>query len=631
MSHSTRNPELFVRLVFGVLGACLLLNILNWLLYGLDIPYWDDWRPYLLGEAGDFSLKTLFHPVNDTLYPVGLALDALAQRFLLGNSLVYQFLSMSVVLGGLLILQWRLLVKALGDRVLAACASSALLLMLQPGSYWGLQNMAYHQALPLLALLYALDLIYCQTWRGRISPLLIFVTGLFAGMTYISGAFAILAAGIGLLISAAFTSDRRSNVITGGTALLLSGFMTSIPQGWVIAFYQKGSHNGAPLALPIELDFWMFLLGEMGRSLILPIDQPLLAIAWVGLSLSLLLVSLVWLAKAARHTSRAPSENKLGSDLLKDHLGIYVAIGSAVAAYIFLVAAGRANVRDPSISAPIDVFLHGFQRFHFFWLTALWPWLIATVLAYLRPRIQGIRIPITLAAVVILVCGFNGAFAHSSYYRTAATDRLLGLRCLEDRLEAGLPLICESLYPATDLTQALHFADQAGSSFSRSLTLDTSVEVGFGAAAPFPLELKEGDALVSTFPAERIVGEINSLGIFVGTHGGKSNGTMRLEICQGLRCSVAERSIVDAQDNDFMAVTFDKSLDIFSDQPVTVTASTHGTSFPIAIWSYPAHPEWGGTQNLVRESGEHELRTDTSARMKFAFDRDVPRRLRGPG
>ena len=124
----------------------------------IDLPFYDDWRAYIQGRAGLLDLGYLFTPENGTYYPVGKMLDAIAQRYLDGNSVAYQFLSMTIVLGSLLALQWRLLSFAMKDRLFAASAFSLTVFMLQPGSYWGHQNLAYHQAVPLLCLVAVLAL-----------------------------------------------------------------------------------------------------------------------------------------------------------------------------------------------------------------------------------------------------------------------------------------------------------------------------------------------------------------------------------------------------------------------------------------------------------------------------------------
>ena len=98
----------------------LFLGGLAWLRYGIDIPWFDDWRGYMDGNIHSLSLDYLFRSVNDTLAPVGFALDALAQRYLGGNSIAYQFISMISVLGGLMWLQWRLLIQSLQDKLQAS-------------------------------------------------------------------------------------------------------------------------------------------------------------------------------------------------------------------------------------------------------------------------------------------------------------------------------------------------------------------------------------------------------------------------------------------------------------------------------------------------------------------------------
>ncbi len=66
--------------------ASLLINGLSWLHYGIDLPFYDDIRPFLTRSATSLDPRVLFTPSNDTLYPVGMALDALAQRYLNGNA-----------------------------------------------------------------------------------------------------------------------------------------------------------------------------------------------------------------------------------------------------------------------------------------------------------------------------------------------------------------------------------------------------------------------------------------------------------------------------------------------------------------------------------------------------------------
>ena len=78
----------------------LAANLLAWLRWGTDLPYFDDWLAYDQGTSLSLSASHLFQAINNTVSPVGLTLDVLAQRWLGGNPLPYQALSMLIVLGG---------------------------------------------------------------------------------------------------------------------------------------------------------------------------------------------------------------------------------------------------------------------------------------------------------------------------------------------------------------------------------------------------------------------------------------------------------------------------------------------------------------------------------------------------
>ena len=88
------------RLLVALPLASLALTLLAWLRFGIDMPWYDDWRTYDGGWAGSLAPRHLFQAINYTLSPIGIALDALAQRLLDGNAIAYQFLSMLAVLGG---------------------------------------------------------------------------------------------------------------------------------------------------------------------------------------------------------------------------------------------------------------------------------------------------------------------------------------------------------------------------------------------------------------------------------------------------------------------------------------------------------------------------------------------------
>ena len=220
------------------LGACVALpllmlaaNVLAWLRWGTDLPFLDDWRAYDQQVAGSLSPQVLFQPTNNTIAPVGLALDSLAQRWLAGNPIAYQTLSMLGVLGLLLWLQWRLLRWVLGNRIALYLAFLCTVFMLQSGSYWGEQSLAYHQALPLLALLAATWLNFAAPPPGAWRLPLVFGLGALAGLSYISGAVGALCMGAawGLLswrMTGADVMELARRGRSGALALTLAGLLT---------------------------------------------------------------------------------------------------------------------------------------------------------------------------------------------------------------------------------------------------------------------------------------------------------------------------------------------------------------------------------------------------------------------
>ncbi len=186
----------------------LTIAAVSWLRFGIDLPYMDDWREYNNRMLGSYDLSYLFTSANDTMYPVGKFLDSLAYRTLNGNAIPYQLLSMLILLGGLLYFQWKLLNIALKDRLLSSCAFVFTLLMLQPDSYWGLQNLAYHQGIPTLGILASIFIVVRPKWSVPIAVPSLFIIGLLSGFSYISGAFAILTVSLVWLFAMFFTKDE---------------------------------------------------------------------------------------------------------------------------------------------------------------------------------------------------------------------------------------------------------------------------------------------------------------------------------------------------------------------------------------------------------------------------------------
>lgn len=446
----------------------LLFHLLLWLRYGTDLPFYDDWTGYVSGDIDSLRWSKLTRATNNTMSPVGYVLDALAQRGLGGNAIAYQFLSMLTVLGGLLWLQWRLLCWVLDSPTARAAAFALCVFMLQPGTYWGEQNLAYHQALPLLFLLLALDVTFVSGLRGRILGLLSCVLGLLAGFSYISGAVAALAAGACLLLMAALgpTSDASARQARwGGAGLLAAGLLalpTQIYKTRLAAYDDVSRHM--PLTWPTEPDFWIYYLGKIGRS-----TGTAYSYAQAEFVLALLLAALlVWtfwqLAVGFRRT---------GDPQARRAAYVYLPLFLVVMAYVGLVAMGRAAYRDEPLGDVLSVFKHGYARFHYFWVTLLMPWMAATAyMAYAARRrrfnrgwFNGRGSMFGLLASIFVLAGTKDIFNLPSFYQATAQRRAAEIRCIQRQLGSGEPIRCDEFGFLTDWTPAYNYAKKIDASF----------------------------------------------------------------------------------------------------------------------------------------------------------------------
>lgn len=461
---AVRREAAFTFLLLMAPLLSLTLMILGWLRHGLDLPYRDDWREYLSGKIASLDLQHLFRADNDTLSPVTRILDALAQRYLDGNAVAYQSLSMVCVLGALLWLQWKLLGKALGDRFLTACAFAVTVLMLQPGSYWGLQNLAYIQALPLVFLLAILYVTFHARWHAGAKAGASFLLGLLAGLSYISGAFATLAMSLVLLASCVARPGLKKTIAASAVGALGSAIITVAMQSWVILAVQHGrTHRAdAPWALPTDADFWFYLFGKVGRSLMLPASWGIPAVAASVLATGALVVIAAFLVRRLKPEPPGQQDDDGMAPVVS------LALAAAVAVYLCLVAAGRTNLRPQSINGGLEVFGFAYDRFHFFWVTILWPWLAAIAMIAAGGARRARAAYGVLAACVVILVFWQGGFAHSQAFGKITASRLSSdAACLRRELAHGGRIICPRLAPYGDLSQAYIYAVRTGASFVR--------------------------------------------------------------------------------------------------------------------------------------------------------------------
>lgn len=463
------------RCVISLPVLSLGIALLGWLTYGFDLPSYDDWRDYESGQAGGLELDYLFTSANDTAYPVGKALDSIALRFLGGNAIAYQFVSMSVVLGSLLALQYRLLGLIASSRRVTIAAFGLTILMLQPGSYWGGTNLGYHQAVPLVAVLGILMLLVNESIDSRVLVVGLFVLSAISGFIYISGAFSNLvvltATGFGAWY---FRGDLQKRFRHASLALVVPTLTALVIQLRVILVVQQGIHRpDSPPAYPTDMDFWMYSLGKIGRSLFLP---PVAAKFSLVVSVVAVIAVIAVLVNAAQSV---PGRHDRTIGDVRAPLILMILAGT-VFAYLALVAVGRTNLRPDGLSS-LETFQYGFFRFHYFWLTLLWPWIFLVVVdRFVAAKVtrselvQKIALTASIAAILFLT--LVGAMAHFSSFRAKANVRLGELACTQDLRLGTSSVECTTIpAPLRPSESALDYAESRGATFLRTLPPEASI------------------------------------------------------------------------------------------------------------------------------------------------------------
>lgn len=451
--------------------SSFIINIISWIEYGIDFPFADDWLGLAIAKKNDYDFSYIFRAIAGTIAPVGYTVDYLAQRFIGGNSIGYQLFSLITVLGGILFLQWRLLKTALIDNLRASICFSLCIFTLQPGSYWGAIDFAYHQALPVLFMLAALVVIFKDSRTNSGMILLVFTLGLLSGLSYISGAFASLSvggslwAGASILVPSAF----RKSLTHKSIALFSSGIIATSVQ---ISATIEVSKNTL-LAFPSQSDFWLYSLGKFARALNLPINYPVLSLVIASIFLLSCFLLLVFSIAHCLPSSKF-QERSAHTSL------IFISLLCMILVYVAIVASARALLRPEAIKDLLDVFVFGFHRFHFFWITIVFPWYMA--MAFLvyekystkrRPMLCATGLSLLLA---ILILGIPaGLWDHASEYRNLSKIRSNGIKCFGDSIRENKEIRCPLTAPNwfdeenPDLTPAYVYSRNIGASYVKQI------------------------------------------------------------------------------------------------------------------------------------------------------------------
>lgn len=456
--------------------AGLTVQATLWVRYGVDLPFIDDWRDFSTKSAASLALKDLFRPANDTIYATGKLLDALAVRILGYNGVVYQLLTLLSCIGLAFFLQYRLLFRTM-PLLPAAFGFFCCIAMVQAQSYWGLQNLAYHQIIPLLALLSSLVLILSSRIPSALLSFVIAFIMILSGFAYISGAITTLVAACVLVLIALRLDNsgaRRLYFAAGG--FTVAAIVTLPVQLWVILVFQSGATHSTeiPWTMPWQLEFWVFLVGIIGRTINLqsfatttPLQAAMFAVILAAALIALALISTTRLLR---------NREKLALKVAAPDI-VYLTLFCCVGTYTLMIAASRASAGAVPDYPLTDWFWRGGSRFHYFWITVLLPWLAAFLLAPIASRMS---IKKTAASTIIMAIGIVGystsvgLFDYASYYIRAGIWRQSTQDCIQQKILMSEKLVCGEHWE-TDLTDAVNYAREIDVSFTRALLFQDEV------------------------------------------------------------------------------------------------------------------------------------------------------------
>jgi hypothetical protein len=456
--------RLLLALVFLLPLANLAWRLIAWVANGYDLPVLDDWRPYIRGNATSLSLSYLFFGENDSLSVTGRISDVFMTKLLGGNGIASQFLSTFLIFGGVLLLQWRFLCNSIESQLLRVSAFILLLFWMQPGTA-GIQNVMYHVYLTILFTFLALYIVFYVRNLG----LQFFLTaclGVLSGLSYISGAFATLAVGSVLLIcSRYFLASDRSRLLSGGAALAITGLCTALPQLY-FTFVAPGTGHHSPVTLPFNWDYWLFIVGKVGRALNFPLSHP-----FQGFICSMVVI-LFLVGIAALVFWRI---SRGGMTLRSATLGIvFLSVSAMSLAFLLLVAAGRTRLGIPDDHTWLQMFQHGYNREYFIWITPLFPAALAALYSLLsesRRARFGRALGMAVILVVLPYSAYAGVWRHKEYFmETTSEFRLSKLQCIKTaKCFDDFPFSCIGERPGK-MSQVMDYAKGIGQTFTRSFT-----------------------------------------------------------------------------------------------------------------------------------------------------------------
>jgi hypothetical protein len=171
---------------------------------------------------------------------------------------------------------------------------------------------------------------------------------------------------------------------------------------------------------------------------------------------------------------------------------------AVTAVYLVMVASGRANLGRPPEGSFLQPFRFGYPRFHFFWVTLIWPWMAAALFritdsVHVRP---GLATALKAGIPVLtLIAAWSGSiFAHAAGYKEAIEYRAqTETACIRKSLMSGSNEMRCFANRNYDLMPAYLYARKIGSSFTKTFPLLPPTKHGDDAGLLFQLSTASPD------------------------------------------------------------------------------------------------------------------------------------------
>lgn len=355
----------------------------------VDYPLNDDWRYYSVGSTGmprSLTLSWLLDPAKDAVHLSGKLVDWLVFRLVSHDYRVLASISFVLAFGGWLFASLALCCRA--GRELPVVRVAALVTFVLPlagAPYWvavsPLQKLepaiAYHQMLPMAGLMCLALLHLDERQAGRAKLGLAVVTTAFGSLAYSSGAVALLlfgATALALGLTARRIDGTASPLGIGMavTATAVLGLALHI----VLPLLRFGLNpvteaRAFQMTLPYDPSFWDFFLGLFDRAVLsTSVDM---GARLRGIAVTALLV-IPTAALAARVVSGRLEDRERAIAI------VLTSVLVAVLGYAALVSYARAGFGQNYLSIvrtdPLRPSLYAHNRFFFWWITAVLPFVV---------------------------------------------------------------------------------------------------------------------------------------------------------------------------------------------------------------------------------------------------------------